>query len=399
MGVCDLPGVSGLCDAAGGAVAEAAAGTLTVMAQAFAQGANGLLSAMMTFWIDLPSPSIEAAGSPMLWLQSNLAWITGAVGVLSMLWIAGQIVVKGEGGAALLGQHLWRIAMYGSLTTVVISLGISAGDSFSRWIINQAPQPEGYGNLTTEVMLTSFGPAVLLFAAMFSIFSSLIQTALMTVRQALLIALCASLPTTVQAAGTETGLAALRRQTAWCLALLLYKPTAACLYALSFTMMNTSWVSLDGAAAAAYTQLLGVILAGMTIVALPALMRLVAPVTIAAGGGGGGGGIAVAGALGGVIATGAAMRSRGGVPAQGGPAPAGATQAASGAATGAGGAAAAAGTATGASAGSAAASATAGAGAAAGPAGAALGPALMAAQSAAGAAQGAATRTTEEGSR
>ena len=111
------------------------------------------------------------------------------------------------------------------------------------------------------------------------------------------------LPLAAAGTSTQTGMEYFKRMTSWLLAFVLYKPTAATVYASAFLMIG------DGKDAT--SVLAGLFMLVLAIVALPALLRLITPMVGAAvaAGAGAGGGMAAAGM---VMASGARMSGGGG---------------------------------------------------------------------------------------
>jgi hypothetical protein len=224
-----------------------------------------------------------------------------------------------------------------------------------------------------------------------AIIISALQALLMLFRQGALVVLAGTLP--LAAAGTLAPATRpwFKKVTGWMLALIVYKPAAAAVYAAAFMMTGTG-KNLT-------TVLTGFAMVGMSLLALPVLMKFFTWTTGQVSDSSGAGGFMQA-ALGGAVAVGALRGASGGLggsgaadqareqsqrlgPADGGPSgartPAGAATASSGAGAGATSHTASAGTAaagTAAGAGAAGSSAAAGAAAAGGPWGAAAGVAV-----------------------
>jgi len=108
------------------------------------------------------------------------------------------------------------------------------------------------------------------------------------------------LPLAAAGTGTQTGMDYFKRISSWLLAFVIYKPAAATVYASAFLLIG------DGKDAT--SVLSGLFMLVLSIVALPAMLRLVTPMVGAAvaAGAGAGGGMAAAGM---VLATGARMSS------------------------------------------------------------------------------------------
>ncbi len=125
---------------------------------------------------------------------------------------------------------------------------------------------------------------------------------LMLVRVGVITIFAGLLPLAAAGTSTQTGMDYFKRMTSWLLAFVLYKPATATVYASAFLMIG------DGKDAT--SVLAGLFMLVLSIVALPAMLRLITPMVGAAvaTGAGAGGGMAAAGM---VMATGARMSSGG----------------------------------------------------------------------------------------
>ena len=144
-------------------------------------------------------------------------------------------------------------------------------------------------------------PAVVLIFGLAAIVLSLVQAALMLFRQAALVILAGVLP--LAAAGSLAPLTRpwIRKISSWMLALICYKPAAAAVYAVAFTMI--------GSGKNPRTVLMGFVMLVLSVLTLPALMKFFTWTTGAVAGSGGGGQLLGAAAVG-AIAVGT-MRSPG----------------------------------------------------------------------------------------
>ena len=209
------------------------------------------------------------------------------------------------------------------------------------WVLDRSTDGQlgqRMARLATVCDVGTLGFGLMLVIGLLGIFSSLAQLGLMLVRVGVVTIFAGLLPLAAAGTGTQTGMDYFKRMLSWLLAFVLYKPAAATVYAASFLMIG------DGTDAT--SVLAGLFMMILSIVALPAMLRLVTPAVgaaVAAGAGAGGG----AAAAGMVLASGARMRSGSGgatpAPPSGGAQAAGLAQAGGGpsgarAAGGAGGA-------------------------------------------------------------
>lgn len=343
-------------------------------------GATALVGAI------LPTAAPEGSSSTVGFLQNSLWYYVGALAVLSVI-VAGIRMAweqRAQPGKDLL-QSLITLIVVSGAGLLVISLAVSTSDAFSIWVLNGATDCDVsaagstcFGeNISALIILstsTPIGIIGVLILGVIAVLLSFVQIALMVIRGGVLVILAAILPVTASFTNTQMGKQWFQKTVGWTIAFILYKPAAALVYAAAFSLTGSDVFQSDGGGL--YSVVTGLALMGMALVALPALLKLIAPATAAVAGGGAAG-LALGGAAGSVgaeVATGAVQRSRSsaGAASSGTSAPA-----ATGAATGGGGAAAGAGAAAG------------GGGAAAGAGAAAAGPVGIAVAAAGAVASGA----------
>ena len=404
-------------------------------------GAIFLISGATALVTGLLPSGPQGAGGTVLFLQSSLWWYMGAAAVVSVI-IGGVRMAweqRAEPGKETVRSLLTLIVVAGAGVTIV-GLLVSAFDSFSVWILDGAlncdvgTDSACFGNniatllaLTTNPATGGLGALLIIILGLIAILATAFQIVLMIARGGMLVILTGILPLSAAATNTEMGKSWFKKNVAWLVAFILYKPAAAIVYAAAFQLAGTNVFQDDGSGFIAV--LTGLILMVLALFALPALMRFVTPMVGAMSAGAGGAlGVAALAALPtgaastGRLATGSGGGSSGGSGSTGSAGSTGSTGAsgangagqsapqaaqASSATAGGGGTtgAAASSGATGGGTGAAAASAGGGGaagGAAAGPwgaaAGAAVGAAKQAGQAATGAARSVGEQATGEGS-
>lgn len=321
-GPCDLPLVGRGCDtvgdAVGNAVDTAAGGVFDAAVDRIAEGFAKAIQLMVTFWTDVDVPGLSTSSGPVAELRADTAWLSAFVAVLSVLVCAGRLAVTRSSRPA--GE-----AFKGLLILVVVSgCGVAAvnalvvfGDSYAEWVLDRSTDGQlgqRLAALATVGDTAGLGSGLILVVALLGMFASIAQIGLMLVRVGVVTILAGLLPLAAAGTGTQTGMEFFKRVVAWLLAFVAYKPAAATVYASAFLLIG------DGQDAT--SVLSGLFLLVLSIVALPALLRLVTPMVGAAvaAGAGAGGGLAAAGM---VLATGARMSTassggRAGLPLPGG---------------------------------------------------------------------------------
>jgi type IV secretion system protein TrbL len=291
-GPCDVPGAGLVCDGLTGGIANVAsavaANWLDQLAEAMATGAGKVLAWTLSWWVHADSPAIDQPGSVSSWLQDRLLWLTLFAAVAGLLVGAARIALTGPRAAREVVEGLTRLLVVAAVGVPVIAACTVAGDEFSEWILSEVDATalgKGLFDVSGAQINAAYGPAVLVIVALLGLLTGLVQILLLLVRAAMLVILAGVLPTMAASSLTETGLQAYKRAIAWTVAFLLYKPLAAVIYAAALKGMSRP--GADTSPGPAETQIIGVLTLMLALVALPALMRVVAPVIghVASGGG------------------------------------------------------------------------------------------------------------------
>src|SRR5690625_1591727 len=230
-----------------------------------------------------------------LWWYTLIAAIVGVViGAIRMAWEQ-----RAEPGKDTMRGILTLIVVVGAGATVV-NFGIQAADGFSRWILDQSlvsckVSDDGcFGGTITKllgVVALGFPPSIVIMLmivlVLLSLLISIIQIILMLARSGILVVLVGVLPLSASFTTTEMGRTWFKRTVAWIIAFILYKPVAAIVYAAAIRLISAN--DLGSGDDEITTVITGILLMALAVVALPALIRLIAPAVGAVAGGAGGG--------------------------------------------------------------------------------------------------------------
>jgi len=274
------PGVklvcSGVSDAVGSVVGSAADDVFGSIVKAFNKAFGDALTLMSTFWLKIPTPQLSSTAGPVGALTGNLAWLTGAVAVAGILVAAIRMaVLRSSRPAVDLAKGLGRLVFAVFALLPLMALGASLGDDWSTWIVDQGTGGDFAGHVAGILSgLAALSPGLLLVIAILGVLSALVQVVLMLVRVGVLIVLAGAIPTLAAGSSTRGGEHAYKRALAWAAAFLLYKPLAATLFAGAFYAVGSN--------GSAVQSLAGWTLILLSIVALPALLKLVHPAVEAA---------------------------------------------------------------------------------------------------------------------
>jgi hypothetical protein len=290
------------------------------IAQAMATAADGLLKTLSTFWMKVDTPALAGSGSPVAVIQADTKWITTSAAVVCILVAAGRLAIRRRGeSVSVMMLGLVRLVFVSAAATALVEAAGQLGDTFSSDLMSASNMSTGgwSGIISTTTISASFatGNGMLLIIALLLIITSLIQLMLMVLRVGLLVILTGTLPLAAAASMSEWGETWWRKHLAWLAAWLLYKPAAAILYAGAFTLTHGKDL---------VEVLSGFMLLILSVLILPALLKVIVPMTASLGAASSG---ALAMGTAGALATGAikvaAMAGTGGAGAAGAAAPSG----------------------------------------------------------------------------
>ena len=251
--------------ALGGAASAGASDVLGGIAAAIQSGIAWMITQTVTWWVQVPSPDL-AADPAVGHLQQWILPLAAAVAVLGVLIAAARMALARKANPLIdVGSGLVVIAATSAVGVLLPTLLLRAGDAWSSWVLQESTGGQFASRLTSVLTLNGATPAVVVVLGIVAIIISAIQAVLMLFRQGALVILAGMLP--LAAAGTLNPATRpwFRRVTGWMLALIFYKPAAAAVYATAFTMIG------DGTGTR--TVLMGFAMVGMSLLALPVLLR------------------------------------------------------------------------------------------------------------------------------
>jgi hypothetical protein len=276
---------------------------LDELADQASQAAAKMLETLVAGWLAIPSPVVSQESGVIKHLQAYTAWAVAAIAVGSVLFSATKMALERDGReAGALGKNLVLLVVIAGAGVPAVRILTEIGDAYADWILSASANGD-LGKrlllLTPAVANTTGLPALVVIGISMMLFlSSMVQLLLLLARNAGLVLLAGLLPVAAAVGGSVRS-----RYLTWLLALVLYKPAAATIYAAVF------WL---GQGQSLTDLLTGLVMFAMAIVALPALMRLIAPaVSVLSGGGSGGVGVAAASGAG-QVASGAVRLSASG---------------------------------------------------------------------------------------
>lgn len=235
----------------------------------------------------------HGVGGATGFIQSTLWWYMVAAAIASVIIGAIRMIweQRAQPGRDTVKSLLTLIVVAAAGVTIVNML-VSAADSFSAWVIDNAMSCSGgdqgcfVASLKQILKLAEGSDAgngilLMMIIAVLELLTIVIQIVLIVVRSGMLVLLAGVLPLASSATNTEMGKMWFNRCVAWLVAFLLYKPVASLVYAAAFKLITNEEATHD----ALLNVLTGAMLLILAVLALPALLRFVAPMAGAASGG------------------------------------------------------------------------------------------------------------------
>jgi hypothetical protein len=285
-----------------GAIAESAAGQfLDELSEQASEAAAEMLKAMVAGWLYIPTPDVADDSGTVAYLRAYTNWAVAAIAVGAVLIAAIRLAWERNGReAGSFAKGLVTMVVLAGAGVPAVQLLIGIGDSYSNWILDASAGKD------LGARLRAFAPAVatsglsalmVIGISIMMFLATMVQLLLLLARGAGLVLLAGLLPLAAASGIAGSGRAIRDRYLTWLLALVLYKPTAATIYAAVFWML--------GKGQDLTTLLTGLVMFCLAIVALPALMRLIAPAVSVLSSGGSGGALVAATSAAGQVASGA----------------------------------------------------------------------------------------------
>ncbi|MFY1633712.1 hypothetical protein ACN27F_10600 [Solwaraspora sp. WMMB335] len=262
-----------------GAVADSMIGHLAGL---IGDAQSTLITSTVTWWLYLPPVDVEnapAAGTLQQWMLP----IALLVAVAGIMWQSLLMMInrKGEPLIAVV-KGLFTTALFGALSLAGTQMLLRACESYTEWVLTWGMDcAPGIGQdpgcktdalaARMQLLLMPAGPGIssilVVVVGLFVLVASIMQAMLLLFRSGGIIILAGMLQ--LAASGTFTGATSnwLRRVLGWLLALTFYEPFAATSYAVAFMLIG------DPENRDISTWFTGAGMLGLTIVALPAMMK------------------------------------------------------------------------------------------------------------------------------
>lgn len=273
------------------------------LADALREGSKFIIKTSVGWWLNVPSVDLQGGGAQAL--RGQLRWLALVVAMAGVLWGGLRMAIRRNSEPAWeVGTGIARIAAVSSLGFIVPQLLLQAGDEFSVWVLDAATSNQVADRLTAVAALGGVtAPGAVILGAILMIVAGVVQAMLMFFREGGIIILTGVLVLSAAGGMNSMSKSWFPKVSGWLLALILYKPMAALVYAAALNQI--------GASDDPRNFLVGLAMLVLAIAALPAMMKLfswAAPGAISSVSGMGG----AAAAAGGAAAMGAMARRGGG---------------------------------------------------------------------------------------
>lgn len=300
----------------------------------FGAALGSMVKATATAWTNITTPGLTL-GDPTNNVPSEVVsfiigltlWMSGTMLIAGLIWGFGKMAVTGQTEHGIeAGKGVVTYMLAAGLGAGAVGILVAAADEMSEWIIDQGTGADFQTGMA-RMVIDSSGLAFILIIgfSILGLFTTGIQIVLLVWRGGALVVLTGCLAWAASMSTTPAGKAMFSKYVGWLVAYILYKPVAALFYAAAFKLMTTGGV--PGDTDRTIEHISGMALMILALIALPAMIRLVAPLTAAVASGRGSGSMLSAAAMA-VLPMGAmALAARG---AAGGAAAAGAAGAAGG---------------------------------------------------------------------
>ncbi len=262
------------------------------------------MKSLMTFWIKAPDPDLSSGpGSVIAQIRDTTAPLIAFAAIVGIIIAAIRLIrASSDYDSSLqdLARGLLLMVSVSVAGATVVELLESGFSQLARYILDKGFNGKDVGQTLLKLFASPGGGVGAVIFGVLGLIVSFIQYGIMVLRGAILALLVGILPVAAAGALTDGGMQSFKKVCGWISAFVLYRAAAAIIYATAFLMLGSGTSS---------GILFGMILVVLSVVALPALLRLMPAGAAAMGGGGGGSAL---GAIAGAAATGSMLLAGGG---------------------------------------------------------------------------------------
>lgn len=304
--------LEGLGALAGQAAEGSIESMLSWLAGVFVAGAFSTLDWMGTWWLEIGPPSMDEASAAQRIADSTqpLLPIFGVIGTALGLVRFGRERSR-ESVEGLVGAMMRTVATV-AIVMSATGLLLQWGSDLSPWLVDTIGQTDqkavsavlGGDSMTNSIKGDVALAAVVLVLSGIALIGSLINAVLVLFSYGMAAVICGILAFFAATSTTESGSKAFNKLLAFLIAVILFKPVSAIIWGYGLAMAGAYRVDDAKGMDQIIGLLVGLVMISASILALPALVRAIAPMTAA---GPRGMGAAAALAAVGAVATGAIL--------------------------------------------------------------------------------------------
>lgn len=268
----------------GSDVAESAAdGVLGMLTESLVNAVQSVLAIINTWWMDVPSTAdLE---SPVIErLHDDMHYLIAGFAIIGFLFGLGKLVFSQDVKQGMITSFSPIVALIvvTGVYMAAIPMLLESGDAFGGWLLERSVGQDAdisilAATLGTPAMMNSLGMVLLM--ALLMLLGSIVNFVFMIFRDVMLLILVAFIPVIAAATGSQTGKQAFTKANGWLIALLLFKPVAAGIYALGLRLfaMDAETETLGEEANEMAMAMIGLLILCLAGLALPALIKFIVP--------------------------------------------------------------------------------------------------------------------------
>lgn len=260
---------------------EVGQGVIGDFVEGLYEGAMAMMKVIGTWWMEAPDPDFDSPG--LAALQSDLGYFVWVFALIGFFMALIKMVVSQDARGAMvgIGSQLFRMILATGVYMAAIPLLLTAGDATAQWLLDRATGQEvDFSQLLSPAGAMSSNIGVAFFIYMLMLLGSVVNFLFMIFRNVMFLVLLAFIVVLAAGSGTEAGAQAWKKANGWLLALLLFKPVAAGIYALGFRILNDGLIEIEGMDdfhSSLISGLTGLLILGLAALSLPALIRFIVP--------------------------------------------------------------------------------------------------------------------------
>ncbi|MGW3201939.1 hypothetical protein ACWDBD_46985 [Streptomyces sp. NPDC001118] len=251
----------------GGCVKDAAKSAIEALAHAIADACAWIIKESFTWWVDTNTDGVNT--SVVDAIRQVMLPLTIAVAVAGVILVGIKMVVSGKPDPLIsMGEGLFKLAFWTTCGTATVNLFMQASSGFSKWVLDQAAG-RAFGARLAKVFGFSGVPgmfAAIILLGILGFLAGVVQWLIGLLREGSVIVLTGCLPLAAAGQFAGFGRAWLPKIFGWTLALIFWQPCASLIYFAAFKLIEKGRGPTE--------VLIGLSMMMLSLIALPALIKL-----------------------------------------------------------------------------------------------------------------------------